>query len=71
MKLALESPWLWPLLVMGLLPLFHSPVSGFATPWNELLPADVPSRLWSVTIRCAGAIAITGLILGIAGLHRP
>jgi mxaC protein len=70
MNLALEHPWLLPFLLLCALPLVRSPVSGSGSPWNELLPADLPSRLWSALIRLAGVTAVAGLVLGIAGLHR-
>src|SRR5690554_8124909 len=70
MTLAFDHPWMLPLLVLALLPLMRSPVTASETPWNALLPVDVSSRVWSALIKLMGVVAIAGLALGLAGLHR-
>lgn len=70
MTLAFDHPWMLPLLVLALLPLMRSPVTASETPWNALLPVDVSSRVWSALIKLMGVVAIAGLVLGLAGLHR-
>lgn len=70
MTLEFDYAWLLPLLGLALLPLVRSPVTASDTPWNALLPADAASRIWSGLIKLMGVVAIAGLVLGLAGLHR-
>jgi mxaC protein len=70
MRLEFDYAWLLPLLGLALLPLVRSPVTASDTPWNALLPADASSRIWSGLIKLMGVVAIAGLVLGLAGLHR-
>jgi mxaC protein len=70
MNLAVDHAWVLPFLGLALLPLVRLPVTGFDAPWNALLPADAQSRVWTWLIKLMGVVAITGLVLGLAGLHR-
>ncbi|BBA33389.1 von Willebrand factor type A [Methylocaldum marinum] len=70
MNLGFDYAWMLPFLGLALLPLVRSPVTGFDAAWNALLPADMQSRIWTGLIRLMGVVAIAGLVLGLAGLHR-
>ncbi|HYE37758.1 vWA domain-containing protein [Methylocaldum sp.] len=70
MNLGIDYAWMLPFLGLAMLPLARSPVTGFDAPWNALLPADAQSRIWTWLIKLMGVVAIAGLVLGLAGLHR-
>jgi mxaC protein len=70
MNLGFDYAWMLSFLGLALLPLIRSPVTGFDAAWNALLPTDMQSRIWTWLIRLMGVVAIVGLVLGLAGLHR-
>jgi mxaC protein len=70
MTLEFDYAWLLPFLSLALLQLVRSPVTSSDSPWNALLPADTSSRIWSALIKVMGVVAIAGVVLGLAGLHR-
>jgi mxaC protein len=70
MNLAFEHPAaLWGLLAAAL-PLRRTLLPVHEYPWLPQLPADGWSRAIDAGLRLAGVVAIAGLTLGIAGLHR-
>ncbi|NJD06792.1 MAG: VWA domain-containing protein [Methylococcaceae bacterium] len=70
MNLAFDHPAaLWGL-VAAVLPLQRPLLALQEYPWLPQLPADGWSQAVDVGLRLAGAVAIAGLTLGVAGLHR-
>ncbi len=70
MNLAVSSPALLLLLPLALLPLFRSAQRPQSASSLDGIESDPLSVAIDWTLRIAGAVAITALILGIAGLHR-
>lgn len=69
-SLAVDHPWLLWLLALAL-PL----LAGAGERWNgapalAAVPRDRLSALLDAALRLAGALAVAGLVLGLAGLHR-
>ncbi len=70
MNLAVDTPWILTGLLLTLLPLLNDGMRASPTPWLFLIPADKLSVLLSLLLRLCAMAAITGLVLGMAGLHR-
>ncbi|NOT84293.1 MAG: VWA domain-containing protein [Methylococcaceae bacterium] len=70
MNWAVEQPWVLAGLCLSLLPLFNSGLGNTPQPYLSLLPADNVSVIISGLLRLLAMAAITGLVLGMAGLHR-
>ncbi|MGQ4273742.1 vWA domain-containing protein [Terrihabitans sp. B22-R8] len=65
-----DHPLLLLALALALLPFVASPLQGGLVPSVALIPDDLPSRLVGMALRIMGALAISALVLGLAGLHR-
>jgi mxaC protein len=70
MNLGVESPWLLAMLPLALLPLAGKGMREHAHPGLMLLPPDPLSELLIWLIRLLAMLAMAGLVLGMAGLHR-
>ncbi|MFI3184369.1 MAG: vWA domain-containing protein [Methylococcaceae bacterium] len=70
MNLAVETPWALTGLLLTLLPLLNNGMRLSPAPWLTLIPADPLSVFIACCLRLCAMAAITGLVLGIAGLHR-
>ncbi len=70
MNLAVDTPWILSGLLLALLPLFNSGMRASPAPWLTLMPADTLSVFIVCCLRLCAMVAIAGLVLGMAGLHR-
>jgi mxaC protein len=70
MNLGLETPWLLGALPLTLLPLLGKGMRDHPHPGLMLLPPDPLSELLAWLIRLFAMLAMAGLVLGMAGLHR-
>ncbi|MEP6875504.1 MAG: vWA domain-containing protein [Burkholderiales bacterium] len=65
-----EPAWLW-LLPLALLPLFAQARGALPNAWVALLPRDRASQALQWALRGAAVLALTALIVSIAGPYRP
>ena len=70
MNLAVTTPWALPGLLLALLPLFNNGMRSSPAPWLALIPGDTLSVFIVCFLRLCAMVAIAGLVLGMAGLHR-
>lgn len=69
--IALDAPLALLLAPLALLPWRARLLRRSGHPRIDALPADPLSRALSIGLRAAGSVAFLGLVLGLAGLHRP
>ncbi|HEY0293507.1 MAG TPA: vWA domain-containing protein [Hansschlegelia sp.] len=67
--LGVDLPWVLLLLPLALLPVLVSPLRLSSAPADEVVPRDPLSSAIGAAIIAAGALAIAGLIFGLAGFH--
>lgn len=65
-----NQPWLLALLPLALLPLLWDGHARLRYSWLALVPRDTVSTALSWALRVAGTVALTGLVLGLAGVYR-
>jgi mxaC protein len=70
MSLAVDSPWVLAGLALALLPLIAQGRRLTPSASLSMLPPDPVSTVVSLLLRLTAMAAITGLVLGMAGLHR-
>ncbi len=70
MNLAVSLPWMLALAPLAVLPLMSSASRDSGHSSLGDLPPDPLSTAINWCLRLAGAVAVLGLVLGIAGLHR-
>ena len=66
----LAHPLLLALLPLALVPLLAPAGAAIAYPWLALMPRDRPSQALGWALRGAGALALAGLVLALAGPYR-
>jgi len=70
MNLRVDQPLILFSLILVLFPLFNNGVSNSPYPTTFILPPDPLSSFLAALIKVIAIMAITALILGLAGLHR-
>ncbi|HYA19042.1 MAG TPA: vWA domain-containing protein [Burkholderiales bacterium] len=70
MNLNVIHPWLLALLPLAFLPLLRKGRKGLVYSWLRQLPPDPVSDVLEWLLRSIGVIALSALILGLAGLYR-
>ena len=70
MNLTVDHPWVLWALLLTLLPLFNNGISQSDYSSVQVLPADALSRVLSGLIKFIAIVAITCLVLALAGLNR-
>lgn len=68
--LGFDHPLALLLLPLAALPLLASPLRSSAVPSSAVAPDDPLSSAIGCTLRVLGALAVFGLVFGLAGLHR-
>lgn len=71
---AFDHPWLLlclPLALLPLLPRLRDAGAEYANTWLATQPPDRASRVVDAGLRAAAVLAIGGVLMGLAGPHRP
>ena len=69
--MSFDEPGLLWLLPLALLPLWARPLRALEHAWPAFMPHDRLSNALAGALRAAGVLALTALVAGLAGPHRP
>lgn len=70
MNLDIEHPWVLILLLLAALPFMFSGSAPATYSWLSLIPRDGLSRIYGLTVRVVGSMAIAALVFALSGVHR-